>query len=327
MASRIHRFLQHLVTSREHSSWQETPALDGKLADRVHTNHSVRTEQTGKVFRGIRLGIRKVLKWSVRALYLSPLLILAKIILKFIDLPASEMMIVVFVLIVVSFFTLLNLYIFWSALIYLLSRKKPMIIAPFTEKGNDAERVFEEGPPAHLKTKFDPYSIRGYVTKIDELLPDSNLVCRDMWVFDGDEPWRVTEAVDFAVVGDAERPAIIRVESAPLLIDKPESIPTQRGLDRMSPEFKAIFNVRDLVEAKKGQLSSSCLKLSEGDQVEILGFVEGEIPNIRQFELGNRSCSIDLKSPEGFSPYRGASGTPGVIIKVTPQRPLWIRKI
>ncbi len=326
MNARPHRFLQYLQIITKNDLWHEVPAIDGGAAGKRRSCHTVAVEAPGRVLREIKSGIRIVIKWVTRALYISPLLIVIKLILGLFDQTLGDMMVVFFVLLVVCFFTLLNLYILWSVIVHVGSKGGPLVTLPFTSTGGDRREIFTRASELKVPGR-DLVTLRGVVTPIDDFPIGSELVLRDLWATEGDAPWRLSEVMDFAVVAKGERPVIIRFNTAPIVIATPRKVTTCTGVDQMSAAANTVFDMAPALKGDRLSESALWLELSAGDEVEVMGYLHEEIPNVQRFELGGRLCSLESNRQQGHAPYRGVAGESGSMVLARPETPVWIQRV
>lgn len=318
MAGRAHRFIQYLGEG-DSPSWAEMSALDGHSVD----GHSrilpwVRCERPGRFVHGVKRGIRLVIKQFARAIYISPALVLIKLIFDHVPGVEGDWITVGFVLFVCAFFALLNLYVVWSVVEHFSSRGKWNVVAPFR---SDTPEDFGRGVVGDEVVRR-----QGFVARLDDPLPGSTQVIRDLWTFEGEATWRMTEAVDLAVVTEGERPLILRFNTAPMLLASPETETVGSALQRMSPGLGAVFDISSAIAGDRSQTPASFLTLGEGDEVEVIGLRHGEIPNVNHFDLAGRARSLQ-SSTKGFAPYRGVSGEPGTLLIADAKAPIWLRKV
>jgi hypothetical protein len=329
MTSRPHRFLQYLQELSTSGRWHEVAALEGNAAGGRRAVGTVEVVAPGRSLREIQRGIRLVLKWSVRALYLSPLLILARSVLRrAVDTAAGDMATVVFVVLVVGFFVLLNLYIVWSVIVHFRSTGRLAVRPPFGDAGEDRTGRFPHGA-AGASNAGGPGAIRvrGVVAHVEPPVHGSVDVVRDLWVIEGRAPWRLTEAADFAVLVEGERPVVVQLATAPVLIGVPARVAVVDGVERMSPGLNAVFDMAPALEVPRAGSEGQWLALAAGDEVELVGTVHGALADVGRFELGEKVCSLQREGRTAAAPYRGAAGEPGTLVVATPETPVWIRRL
>lgn len=330
MTSRPHRFLQYLQELSRNERWHEVAALEGQSAGARHAIHTVTVDSPGRVIREVKLGIRLVLKWLVRALYLSPLLVILRFLIGAWDRYSGDMVVVGFVLLVVFFFLLLNVYIVWSVVEHFKSKSKGRlgVHLPFGASGEDLTGVFSKSSSSIEARGRKPVHVRGTLRRVDALLPESGLVLREFWATDSVSPWRLTESVDFAVLVEGERPVIVQLRSAPLVVGEPRKETVAWAVHRLSAGLNAIFDMGTATKGKRAAEPVHWLTLAEGDEVELIGFSHGVIDNIGHFRLGHRSCSLNIDRDQSQGPYRGAAGgDPGTLVVSTPETPVWIKRV
>ena len=327
MTARPHRFLQYLQEFNKKERWHEISALGGRSAGARHTINAVAVDSPGRVLRDVKAGIRVVLKWLVRGLYLSPILIAVRFVLDAANPSSGDMLVVAFVLLVVSFFLIINLYIIWSVVVHFRSKGKLHVQLPFGEAGEDRTGLFakELGEDGAMNRAV---KLRGVVKRVDELLPDSGLVIRDLWAAESAAPWRLVEATDFAVVANDERPMIVQLGSAPIVVASPRKETVGWAIHQLSPGVGSIFDMGPATEGERASEPVQWLTVAEGDTVEVIGFEHGTIDDVEHFMLDGRSCAVLLGEEQTHGPYRGAAtGKPGTLVISSPETPVWIRKV
>lgn len=300
--------------------------MAGKWAGSARPIPSISCSAPGKAVRDIKAGIGAVLKWFARLLYLSPLFIgIRCAVAAATDVPTGDAVTVAYVCLVVAFFTLLNLYIVWAVIAHFRGRGRLELDVPFSDAGEDQTGIFASDVQPRGGSEIVRY--RGIVRSIGEHLPGGNDLVTDLWVVDGENPWRMTEAMEFAIVTDDDRPIVIQLETAPIMIAPVETETVTSAVARMSPGITSVFDMGPALEGERGAERAKFLKLSEGQEVEIVGTLSGGIPNVSRFELGSRVCTLNVGGQQQYDPYRGTSGGEGIIVAATPQNPLFIRRI
>lgn len=328
MTARPHRFLQYLQELSRNERWHEVAALAGQSAGARHAIHTVDVDSTGRAVRGIKFGIRLVLKWLVRALYLSPLLVIVRFVVGASNQYAGDMVVVGFVLLVVFFFLLLNVYIVWCVVEHFSSKGRLGVHLPFSASGQDLTGVFSRGSPSIESGGRKVVRVSGTLKRVDALLPESGLVLREFWATDSAAPWRLTEAVDFAVIVEDERPVIVQLRSAPIVVGAPRKETVAWAIHRLSAGLNSIFDMGPATQGKRATELAQWLTLAEGDEVELIGFSQGVIDNVGHFMLDGRSCSLRLDQEQAQGPYRGAAaGDPGTFVVSTPEAPVWMKRL
>jgi hypothetical protein len=326
MRARPHRFLQYLKRQGATTQWCEIPAIAGGFAGSARASTSIRFHAPGRATREIKAGIAWVLKWLARLLYLSPLFIALRCgVASAMDRPSGDAVTVAYVCLVVAFFVLLNVYIVWSVVAHFRGRGSFELELPFSESGADQTGLFEQG--AAPSSPGEIIRARGVVQNIGAFLPGGTDLLRDAWAVESENPWRIVEALDFAVVTDDERPLIVKLGSAPNVVAPPVKEMVHSALSRLSSGINSIFDMGPALSDGRGEAPAYSLSLTEGQEVEIIGTVSGGVPNVSRFELGSRVCTLDVGGHQRLDPYRGASGGEGVILEATPDTPIWIRRL
>lgn len=326
MTSRPHRFLQYLQELTASERWHEVAALEGDAAGGRRPLGTVEVVAPGRTLREIQRGFRAVMKWLVRLLYLSPLLLLARFVVRrAVDTAAADLVTVGFVVLVVCFFAMLNVYIVWSVIVHLRSAGRLTVRTPFGDAGEDRSGLFGPQPGVSAGN----LRVRGLVAAVEPEIHGTDEVIRDLWVTGERSPWRLTEATDFAVLVEGQRPVVVQLASAPLLIGAPARTTVREGVARMSPGLNAVFDMEPALAAPRGDARAQWLALAAGDEVELVGTTRGAVPDVGRFELGQKVCSLQRESAKrtAAAPYRGSAAEPGVLVVSAPETPLWIRRV
>lgn len=309
---------------------KEVYFLDGQSnaaeARRVDTPGVV--PQKGALERA-RDAIGWVLKNSARLVYISPALVLVKIAIGAFDEGSSNLVIVAFVSIVVLFFLVLNVYIVISV-VWWLRRRGAVSFALVGPARPD-----ERGAPALLPF-FDKQRAAGFLELENEPLPvgeavrargkvtllgparereGDGTVIRDLWAKGGE--WRLTEAIDFAVVRPGKVPAVVRLTEAPTLITSPVDARLDAFLSEAGVGTARLFERAELDPGALGAAACAALTLREGDEIELVGAVIERIDNVDGFELVGTYASVPLPAPEfdeAGTPFRDKPGGPGIIV-------------
>jgi hypothetical protein len=312
-----HVFLQRTTTE----GCEERSFLDGRSNDvraqRVDAPYVVRRRGTLERVRG---GVAWLLKNAARLVYVSPALLIVKVILKLFDDAMSDLTIVIFVLIVVLFFAVLNLYLFVSILWWLVGRApQPFSLKPpFDADGREELPLLDLGDLTDVGDAPLPAGrlvrARGAIVRLGPNSAGDGTVVHDLW--DEGLGLRLTECIDFAVVGQGRIPVVLRLSSAPIVIAKPEPIHLDAYLSQATPETARLVR-QEHGEAANKPAPCALLTLREGDEVEVIGGVTGNIDNVDNFELEGTYASVPLHAEQGdggASPFRDKPGGPGLMI-------------
>jgi hypothetical protein len=263
----------------------------------------------GFVYR-VRQGLGFVLRQLARAIYVSPVLIVAKLVVRAFDERASDLLLVAFAVVVVVFFVVLNLYILWSLAWWLLSRRqksKPPRLEPF-----DARTVEEPGR----------VRVVGRVERLGER--GDGVVLRDVWE-GGAQPWRLTEVAVFLVrPDDASQPAVVvACTTAPEIRRRGLVRPARGLLAAMTPEATALAPSA-VPGADDGGVG---LTLAEGDRVEVTAVLAEPFDNLERIPLPGGELVVG--DPEG-APYRDqpeAARRDGLLFLDDAKSPLFLRVV
>jgi hypothetical protein len=262
----------------------------------------------------LKAHLRRPLKWLVRGLYCGPLFVVAALVAATLSPATSDRITVAFVCLLVTFFTLLCPYLVLSAVAFRVGDTgRARLRPPFSRSGSplpqrDPARSLASDP-APAPPHRERIRLRGTVVELEPRPAEPGPVVVDGWLPDADPPSRVTEAVDFAVVGADGRVAVIECQTAPTLIATPTTRATADMLDTLREPSRQAFAAHGPVS---GAESSDWVTLRAGDEVEVTGAVDRALPNVRSFELSGRTFAVPGGSALG--PYRGAPSRHGVLL-------------
>ena len=291
-----HRFEQYLEGRGMDAAWWEECSLDGAASKEEPRSYPwVSVRLGGHGIRRVSRALRSPLKWAVRLIFLSPVLILLRAALARTNPLASDAVTVAFVALIVGFFALLCVYIALLATSYALSSRRPSVEPPTDVADADQGGISLGGlklPAAALPLADQRITIHGRVASIGDTLPGGDgVVVRDRWVTGAAVPRREVEAVDFAVIAEGQPPAVVRLESAPLLVARPD--------------------------AQGGDNEGELFTLRTGQEVELVGVPDGEIVDVANFELGGRVRSLVPDEHKPATPYRSDAARPATRVLAT----------
>jgi hypothetical protein len=249
-------------------------------AEAVTRTVPVQSDRRG-VLEVVRGGLRFVLKQCARALYVSPVLVVAKLALRSWSREASDFVIVVFCGIVVAFFATLNLYIFWS-------------IAWFTQTKRKRKNEWKPLEPRMLPAP-DSVKVSGRVERLGR--EGDGVVLRDFWA-SGLVPWRLTEIAVFLVRPDdpKEEPAVVACTTAPDVEGGSGRSSAPLVLGQVSAEARALAG-----SVKGADDDGALVTLSVGDRVEVTAVLAEPVENLDRIPLpGGEILVGDLEG----APYR-----------------------
>jgi hypothetical protein len=332
-----HAFLQGVTPA----GCEERSFLDGRVnAARVRAVSEPHVIRKPGALERLRGAAGFLLKNAARLVYLAPLLLVVKLVLLFVDEPTSDLVVVAFVLLVVTFFVLLNAYIFLSVLWWLFGRDKASfeLKRPFDDDGRGDLPLLGEGAGSNGPTDVESAPLpvgelvraRGTIVRLGPNREGDGGVLHDVWA-EGEPGFRLTEAVDFAVVGRGKIPAVLRVAAAPRVVAKPAKALLGDVTAQISAATARLLEEGGIKARDPLAATSACawITLREGDEVEVIGRVTGHIENVDGFELEGTYASVPLPADErdaGSTPFRDRPGGPGVILGDASAPPLLIRR-
>lgn len=250
----------------------------------------------------IRDTVGGTLKTFARALYLSPALLVIRLVLRFAWPSASGWFLVLFVAIVVGFFAILALYIVLSLVAWTRSQKQAPRLALHPLDG-----LRQGGQPAQAMPG-QAVRVEGRVVGLGQ-----SVVAVD-FLSSGDSQ-RLSSVAPFAVVAQEGMPCIVAASRAPVLL-------AERRLST-ALELHGALGAQQLAELARLQDAGRLALVREGDVVEIFGLMERVIPNVDHFEIDGEPGSIAAAD----SPYREGPGGPGLLLSDASGRRLTIRVV
>jgi hypothetical protein len=220
---------------------------------------------------------KSVTRFFVRALYLFPLLILVKATLHLLEVPAGELITLVFVLTVVLVFALLSL----AALLHVYA-------GPRSERA--ARRRMTLALPDRAPPQLGPAEVhvRGRIDAGGDAVPGEPVLA-ERWHESGGRVVRVLEGRSFAVVPDEGEPVVLDLQACPRLVG-PYAPRDEVAIGELSREL--------LAGEDTGPGAMGC-DLRQGDLVEIAAPHGESVP-------ADTVEAVQLR--RGDAPYRGESG-------------------
>lgn len=326
MPAQPHRFFQYLEGRGYDAAWWEECALDGDAPGGGPSPYPwVGVRLGGAGLRRSAMMLRAPLKWGVRAIFLSPLLILLRTSLAHTTPWASNLVTVAFVVLVATFFALLCLYIGLLMAAFLLSRRRPTVDPPFSDRSARNEGIALgplKVPAAALPLADQRITVQGRVASLGDHLPRERELVRDQWFTQHGQPRRLIEALDFAVVAEGQKPVVVRLESAPLLVGPAQETPAQQAPDLQQWEP---FSLPSRSTLPSRENPDTVLTLEEGQQVELMGVPSGEVVDVGSFQLGGQARTLLPEDLRPTTPYRSDTARPATLVTATPASPVWLK--
>lgn len=257
-------------------------------------------------------GVRHALRATSRLLYVTPALVLVKLVFWAMGDARGDLMIVPFVSVVLAFFVTLIVFVFGTAAWWMVSDGKGALALqpPFSSDGAPLEQDAAEALPRALDAPVGArVSVTGTVTR---LAPDQEeVLVRDFWGH-CDEPWRGTVIAPFALRVDGREDALVVVQCSqrsPLVVARPREVTAKEFLGALDDASRGAFQkLGGKPEGARGRAAEGPLvEVREGDTVEVMGIVASRFDNLRALDLG-------LAIPEARSGYREVSAVHGVVV-------------
>ncbi len=317
--------LQHLF-----AQWADTDRVgeaarvDGVDAPERRSFPAPWLRRSGAGARRVQRVVGEILHAAAFGLYLSPALILGRLGPR----AVGDVCVICFVILVLAFFALLNLYIVVAVIAWRRSRR-PVPIGfelPFTRRGGDALDLLAGGAGVvsiaagvddAVAGAGDTIRVRGVATRLAATHGAEQLI-DDLWFPESKPRYRVCGGADFVVEGEDQIPVVVRLSSAPVVIARPAAEPRRVDDDLAAGELLAACGI-DSLGGGGVQLG-----LVEGDRVELLGVVDRVLEDVGTFELDGRMRSL-VDPGELGSPYRRGAQGAGLVVRSSPERPCVIR--
>jgi len=289
----------------------------GALDEDVFEEHSsvegrktVRKVRPAWVVRGrsrlasTRGGLGRILHGLARALYLGPVLVLFKLLARAAGF-ASDYVTVAFVILVVVFFAVLDLYLFVSV-IWWFGRKSAERLRLVLPR-RAGEKVGSGASDPAAASTGDRVLATGRVVA---LAGDGGEVLRDLWLADGDRPLRLVEVTDFAVVAEGRPTVVVSCATSPALFaDGGDRTTVRAWLEESSEPTRELAG--PLVASERA--SGHAFSIRPGDEVRVVGALIRSMPD-------------PLPEPSVDSPYRRAGSGAALVVGEHGQAPVRIAK-
>jgi hypothetical protein len=269
---------------------------DGRLKEQ-RDGGAQRSIERGYVLQGGPLvKVRDTIGGGVRvlakAMYLSPVFVFARLIAHYaVDPLFGAVVVVVFVTLVLAFFTLLCLYLLASFVAWNQS-KRTSLARPHAALAHGVENADEQDLGKIV-------TVTGRAVALDEThLP----LVSDFWT----PRVRLAEASVFAIERDAPHaPVVVIVTTAPIVIARAEETTTALAV---SP---ATYQRTELLDDQRGD----ALAVRAGEKVTLTGQLLDRIPNVSEFELDGEMYRLQpaAATDEG-TPYREAQIRTGLLV-------------
>ena len=247
--------------------------------------------------------VTRLLRVSALALYLFPLLVIAKIVLFFSESVWSDYITVGFVLLVVVFFAFFALTVLSYAIVGPRS-KRATALAFEPPSANDVERVV---------ARFVPNATARVTGRVHAGLASGEPVLVEEWER-GASLARFVEARSFAILPDdgTTMPCAVAIAGAPVLVAQ------YADDDESARALTTAANLRLRGDAREPAPRSRCV-LRQGQRVAIIA---------RKSELAtgieDRRLLEHIADDGPGGPYRGAE-TQGIVVRSTAEEPLVIQ--
>jgi len=296
--------------------------------------------------RGLLLifrGLKRLMRLLVKAIYLFPALLVAKVILWTLDIQAGDLITLVFVILVVLFFGLLALLGLLFPLVGPRSKRKSNL--KFDLEGADLDRGLawmklrrlKPTPAARLRAlcstrapkKQKPIRLRGRLHLCTrDTLPDG-LLLSESWVEQDQHIARLMAGRLFVLMEPDQPPVVIVAEIGCWLVGRRNHGPVSFELGE-----QARHRVQNWLQRKSGDLipleafsEGQGLALLPGDEVEVIASRYEAVPDMDTLVLHGHKVILPEPDSAADSPYRSMSVQPGLLLRGHPSAPLIIRTL
>ena len=248
----------------------------------------------------------RVLRWLAMAIWLSPLMLVPKCTLNFIDPALSDAIAVLFVALVVSFFVVLIGFVVFRLVVGSRDEQEQEVLPPFLESER-IEKVRGIGIPAAEEGRVRPESLQALVDRVVVTrgklrgLNDEDVLLQDFWGKRRDLWQRWTEL----------GPCIVETDGVPLLLefDEPPALvadcreTTAAQAQAVLPAEQKTYVTSAL---KRGTAADEgyLVTLRAGDEVEVAGRVTRVIDDVSELDPRKRSEASAYRKGVG----RGSAG-------------------
>jgi hypothetical protein len=288
------------------------------------------------------LGLKTALKVLVRALYLFPVLIVAKIAFWIADSSLGDLISLVFVgLVLITFFLLsilVALYPFVGPPSVRKHKVKLDLVVPDRDNADRAlvhtraqliqpSRAIELADLGPKPERPDPVRIRGRIG-IGARGEPGEPVVQVGWVERDGVVASLCMARVFALEAEGQPPVVIELDACPWLIG-------EHRPDRSWPDIERAVTAdlyRWLETGSSGAIDldatrrgAACV-LHEGDEIEVIAWDWQPVPSLDA--LTGRARDLVLGSSSGpNAPYRGTHAQPALVVRSTPAAPAILRAL
>jgi hypothetical protein len=297
------------------------------------THMRLRLAPIGRVYAGVKA----VARLLVVVLWLFPVLLVAKLVLRLVGLWYGDLITLAFVLLVVALFGCLSLL----ALLHLLAGSRSQrgtnatvrFAAPKSDVLAAARRLGRPLPRAQpdlpqLATapgqSGRPISLSGVVVAGKDV-PGAEPLVREQWHESSGRLVRTVEAYSFAVVAEGQPTVVVELQAAPTLVGRYRDSPAAEGAfarppTRLAPLLAFAAEQKAPIGADSAVASA---ELVAGQRVEILAYASEPVPRLEELRVAGRPLMLAAEHSAG--PYRSGDSAPAVLIRCDAQTPLLVR--
>jgi hypothetical protein len=278
---------------------------------------SPRAEKSARTFKGI-------LRWVSTALWLSPLLLIPKIAFNFLDPRLSDGVTLLFVALVLAFFSTLAAFVLFRLITGAESEQARRVLPPFSEPSFADETTALPAAEKDGRLRADTLRplvgrrvrARGVLVARDA---STRELVRDTWT-EGNSGWDRIVSMNDCSLDTGGIPLMLELDRAPLLV-------ADDMRDDAHTHFRALPDALQDALAKAGRdswlqnhLDAATVTLRDGDEVEVEGMVGAVLDDASDL-LGGGELFSDPAA------YRAAPvERAGLVLRSTAGEPMIIRR-
>jgi hypothetical protein len=303
------------------------------------------TLQVRQVRRGLHrvfVGFKRMIRPFVRALYLFPLLLIAKIVLWLMEHPAGDYITVGFIALLLIFFTLLAVLALLYPLVGPASQRKTsptLALGDLDAARAEAEAALgAEGLELTTAARLEALlrspgavqaavRVRGKVRAATRSSSAGDPLLLDGWVEGDAVVARLFCGSALALeAGEGAAPVVLDLQAPPLLVGRyTGGAPSLPLPDEQREKLASWLNKRSegVVELARLLDSGSWLRLEAGQEVELVATQTEVLQDLGAASVAGRRLLLD--QPEGGAPYRRDDARRGLLVTCTPKAPVLLR--
>ena len=286
------------------------------------------------------VGLKRLIRPFVRALYLFPLLLIAKVVLWVMEHPAGDYITVGFVGLLLVFFSLLAVLALLYPLVGPASRRKtaPALALNDLDAARAEAALGAEGLELTTAARLESLlrspgevqaavRVRGRVRAASRAGSQGDPLLLDGWVEGEAVVARLFCGSALALeAGEGAPPVLLDLQAPPLLVGRyAGGAPSLSLPDEQREELAAWLHKRSdgAVELARLLDSGSWLQLVAGQEIELIAARAEVIPDLGAASVAGRR--LLLEQPEGGAPYRRDDARRGLLLTCMSGAPVVLR--